>query len=187
MSKIGLFGGAFDPPHLGHQAVTKALLDQKLVDEVWYVPVFQHPWANQLGKTHLTDYQQRVEMLELITQPGSKVAHFRDVSFTYPTLTYFSEKYPQHTFFWVMGSEYLPKFNLFLEGHPKLIDFPFYIYPRTNFPMKPLYSNMMPIAGVDEIAISSTLVRETVNSHQAVEHLVDPQVKDYLDSHQLYL
>ncbi len=187
MSKIALFGGAFDPPHLGHQAVTAALLEKQLVDEVWYVPVFQHPWADKLGKHHISDYQQRVEMLELITQKGSRVAHFKDVSFTYPTLLYFSQKYPEYKFWWVMGSEYLSKFNLFLEGHPKLVDFPFFIYPRAGFPMKPLYENMIPVEGVQEVTIASTQIREAVKQGNSIYGLVDPQVKAYLDSHQLYL
>ena len=39
MPNIGLFGGSFDPPHLGHQALVKAALQELKLDEVWVIPV----------------------------------------------------------------------------------------------------------------------------------------------------
>lgn len=186
MKKIALFGGAFDPPHIGHQTVAQALLEQGYVDEVWYVPVFRHPWAEKLGKVFLTDYLTRVEMLEMIVQPKTKVAHYRDVSFTYPTLEYFSHKYPHHNFSWVMGSEYLPKFDLFLKDHPKLIEYPIYVYPRFGYPVQPLYQNMIALTKVEEINISSSMVREKVKNKEKISKIVVSQVAQLIDKKKLY-
>lgn len=172
MSKIALFGGAFDPPHNGHQQVAQSLLELEYVDQVWYVPVFRHPWAEKIGKVFLTDYLLRVEMLKMILTQGTKIAHYRDVSFTYPTLEYFHKKFPEHQFFWVMGSEYLPKFDLFLKDHPKLMDYPIFVYPRYGFPVKNLYQNMIPLNGVDQINISSSMIRDKVKSGQQFFELV---------------
>ena len=196
--KIALFGGAFDPPHLGHSQVAKSLLKQKAVQEVWFVPVFTHPWAKKLHKEFLTKYDMRVSMLETVvadlnesfaqTQDLScvRVAHFRDVSFTYDTLMFFSKEFPEYEFSWVMGSEYLPKFDAFLEMHPRLMDFPFFIYPRKGFGFEQLYPNMMPLKNMPEIEISSTMVRKAVRTHETIHSLVIDQVKEKIEKWNLY-
>ncbi|MES0372097.1 MAG: nicotinate (nicotinamide) nucleotide adenylyltransferase [Mariprofundaceae bacterium] len=48
-SRIGLFGGSFDPPHLGHEALVRAALDQLKLDQVWVVPAGQPVHRNLSG------------------------------------------------------------------------------------------------------------------------------------------
>lgn len=192
--KISLFGGAFDPPHLGHQQVVQSMLDQKIVEEVWFVPVFKHPWAKMLHKEFLTSYEMRVEMLQILVDDINekrasdqvKLAHFKDVSYTYNTLIYFSQKYPEHEFSWIMGSEYLQKFDKFLAIHPKLIGFKFYIYPRKNFDFNPLYDNMLALKNMEEVDISSTIVREMVGKGTDFSGFVLPEIKKYVIEKDLY-
>ncbi len=184
--KIGLFGGTFDPPHLGHQQVASALLEQGYLDELWFVPVFEHPWAARLGK-QFSAYDHRVAMLERIVGENQKVVHFKQVSYTYDTLIHFSKQNPDDQIFWVMGSEYLPKFDDFLKGHPLLLDFPFLIYPREGFPMEPVYPHMTALEDVPTVKISSTEVREKHRSGEDISGLVDERVLDYIEAQELYL
>ncbi len=185
--KIILFGGAFDPPHFGHQTVAESLIVSKIADEVWYVPVFKHPWAEKLGKVFLTDYEKRVAMLQMMLSPGTKVAHYRDVSFTYPTLEYFSQKYPDHEFSWVMGSEYLSKFDLFLKDHPRLVEYQIFIYPRKGYPMDSLYPNMVPLKNVEEIEISSGMIRDKVKAGEDIGDLVNPKIEKFIEANKFYI
>jgi len=209
--KIALFGGAFDPPHLGHKQVADSLLKDGIVDEVWFVPVFTHPWAKRIGKDFLTPYEKRVEMLELMLKDASckeeysgdhnnycennddkyfskkqRVAHFKGVSFTFDTLEYFSKKYPEREFSWVMGSEYLPKFEDFLEGHPGLMDYHFYIYPREGGIFEPMYENMTALKGMEEVGISSSMVRERVKDEGSISGFVVSGVEEYVMEYSLY-
>jgi nicotinate-nucleotide adenylyltransferase len=177
--KIALFGGAFDPPHLGHQAVAKSLIKEDVVDEVWFVPVFKHPWADRYNKRKLAKYEDRVKMLStMVDGEKTKVAHFRDVSFTYDTLIYFQEKYPEHEFVWIMGSEYLGRFDDFLKGHPKLSDFHFYVYPRSGYPLDPKLKRdfMTFLSGMPEVEVSSTLIKERLSKGMKIDDLVTPEV-----------
>ena len=64
--KVALFGGVFDPPHLGHQRIAEEMIAHSIVDEVWYVPVYEHPWEDRLGKWQMADYEHRKKMVELI-------------------------------------------------------------------------------------------------------------------------
>src|SRR5882724_6666783 len=60
MSRIALFGGSFDPPHVAHQLVALYVLETQPVDELWIVPAYAHPF----GK-HLVPFEHRVAMCEL--------------------------------------------------------------------------------------------------------------------------
>lgn len=184
---IALFGGTFDPPHLGHQSIARYLLAEKLVDQVWFVPVYQHPWANQLHKTQLTSYAHRLEMISLMAENHIKIAEFKDISFTLSTIEYFEKTYPKNQFSWVMGSEYLPKFHLFLKTHPMLINKPIFIYPRQDHPLEPLTPNMKALSQAPLVTISSTQIRQKASKNESIQHLVTFPVNTYILTHNLYL
>lgn len=183
---IGLFGGTFDPPHKGHQQVARFLVDQDLVDQVWFVPVFEHPWAGRLGK-EMSSYSDRLAMLHCLAErPHFQVAEYHGVSYTLDQLEYFKSKFPEHQFSWVMGSEYLPKFGDFLTTHPRLVEHAMIIYPRAGYPKEPLYPNMTLPPNCPEIAIASTEIRESVLEGKSVEDLVAPEIDIYIREHSLY-
>lgn len=69
MTCIALFGGSFNPPHMGHQLAVLYVLETQPVDELWIAPTYSHPFGKQLAS-----YDQRVEMCKLMVAPlGSRV------------------------------------------------------------------------------------------------------------------
>jgi nicotinate-nucleotide adenylyltransferase len=60
MPEIALFGGSFDPPHVGHLLAASYVLATEPVDELWFVPVYQHPFAKPL----VAPYEHRVALCE---------------------------------------------------------------------------------------------------------------------------
>jgi nicotinate-nucleotide adenylyltransferase len=58
MTRVGLFGGSFNPPHVAHQLVALYVLETQPVDELWFVPTFAHPFGKQLAP-----YEHRLAML----------------------------------------------------------------------------------------------------------------------------
>jgi nicotinate-nucleotide adenylyltransferase len=186
--KVALFGGGFDPPHRGHQFITQTLLERGIVDEVWYVPVKQHPFGKKVSPDH-----HRLAMLELILPPQDSRVRIETyeleklgMSYTFETLEYLSQKYPEHEFSWVIGSDNLPTFDKWLEIHSALLKYPFYVYPRQGFPMEPLYKGMIPLTEVQEVPASSTQVRQLIEQGEEVTELLDPQVIKYIQDHRLY-
>ena len=63
MRRVGLFGGSFNPPHVAHQLVALYVLET-VVDEVWFVPTYSHPFGKPLAA-----YDHRVAMCELAAAP----------------------------------------------------------------------------------------------------------------------
>jgi nicotinate-nucleotide adenylyltransferase len=58
--EIALFGGSFDPPHVGHLLAASWVLLTEPIDELWFVPVFQHPFA----KPMIASFEERASLCE---------------------------------------------------------------------------------------------------------------------------
>jgi nicotinate-nucleotide adenylyltransferase len=64
MTRIALFGGSFNPPHVAHQLAALYVLETQPVDALWFVPTFVHPFGKPLEP-----YDARVAMCELACAP----------------------------------------------------------------------------------------------------------------------
>ncbi|MEO8581984.1 MAG: nicotinate (nicotinamide) nucleotide adenylyltransferase [Patescibacteria group bacterium] len=183
--QICLFGGAFDPPHLGHQLVAKSLLGHKICDEVWFVPLKQHPFGKEVEVNG-----HRVEMLKMILEPQMRIEGFElehsGKSFSIDTLNTLSSRYPQIKFSWVIGSDNLLKFNRWKDFQDMLSRFTVYVYPRKGFVFEPMLDGMIKLDNFPEVTVSSTEVRAKIVAGQSITGLVDERVEQYIKENGLY-
>jgi nicotinate-nucleotide adenylyltransferase len=107
--RIGVFGGTFDPVHVGHLILAEQAREQGRLDEVWFVPAPRPP---QKEGQPVTRFEQRVEMLQLAIagQPAFRVDEIekeRDgPSYTAETLAEL-RRHPEHTFYLLVGGDSL--------------------------------------------------------------------------------
>ena len=66
-TRTALFGGSFDPVHLGHVSLGRAVLENGLADEVWFLVTPQNPHKQAMS---LTDENERLRMVELALAGG---------------------------------------------------------------------------------------------------------------------
>lgn len=198
--RITLFGAAFDPPHLGHQQIAVSLIQQKLTDEVWLVPVKEHPFgkrlaspADRLAMTSLlaeSINQQLFSLKNQVTQNLVRVETFEleetGISYSYRTLSVLSEKYSDFQFSFVIGSDNLSTFHKWDQYQAILTQFPIFVYPRHGYPLIPIYPGMKPMNKMKEVNISSTSVREKLKKGESYEQLVPPSIAAFMNKHQLY-
>ena len=181
-----LFGGSFDPPHLGHQTVAHTVLLTGIADAVWLVPCGQHPFRKAMSKA-----SDRLAMLELVAGEGMTVCSEEvdrpEVSYSYETLRRLSARHPEHRFGWVMGSEQLPSFHTWHRYEDLLREFPVYVYPRRDAPFEPLYPGMTALSQMAEVDISSTAIRLAVAEGRPIGGMVLPPVERYIRERQLYV
>jgi nicotinate-nucleotide adenylyltransferase len=110
MRRIGVFGGTFDPVHLGHLILAEQCREQGRLDEVWFVPSARPP--HKLARP-LTPFGQRAEMLALAVagNPAFRVdLSEKDrpgPSFTVDTLAEFRSRHADCAFFLLIGSDML--------------------------------------------------------------------------------
>ncbi len=186
--KIAVFGGTFDPPHVGHLHIAKALIEKMLVDEVWFVPVWQHPLGKSVQHTH-----HRLEMLKVMIkdQPQMRLELFEieqgGVSYTYRTMKALQVAHPEHELVFVMGSDNLQSFSKWYEYQALSADFEILVYPRAGYELEPRYPHMQPLYTFPMVATSSTEVRTLASEGKAIDQLVVPAVARYIKEHSLYV
>lgn len=187
MSKITLFGAAFDPPHLGHRQIVISLLQQKLANEVWLLPVGEHAFAKPLSAA-----KKRLDFLKALVldlpdnlQPKVRIEKIEleqtGTSYSYQTLQTLARKFPEHKFSFVIGSDNLARFNEWDNYQQMLREFPFYVYPRADYPLEPILPGMKLMVDVKKVDVSSTQVRERQAAGQRVDDLVSPRVAALLE------
>ncbi len=106
MPEIALFGGSFDPPHVGHLLAASYVLATEPVDELWLVPVYQHPF----GKQFAAPYDHRVELCSTLARqlPRTKVSRAEQESGharTVDLLEWLKAKHPGVSFALVLGTD----------------------------------------------------------------------------------
>lgn len=106
--RVAVYGGSFDPPHLGHLAVAQAILESFAIDEFLFMPAFHAPHKLRLKPTPAFD---RYTMLCLATtdEPSMKVSRMEielpAKPFTVETLARLKEARPDDEIFFVMGAD----------------------------------------------------------------------------------
>lgn len=186
---IALFGGSFDPPHLAHHRVVTEILDQQLVDQVWYVLAKKHPFGKQLNSD-----EHRLQMLQLLMQdvPHDRLRietyelHQTEVSYSFNTIEYFATTQPEHTFSWIIGSDNVAHFPKWHKAEEFLHKYRVWVYPRTHYEIETLPAGMKLLSNVQEVDISSSHVRSRIVSHHSITGLVSPSVEEYIVEHGLY-
>lgn len=116
--RIGIFGGAFDPPHAGHRwVVESALSDPRLaLDEVWVVPTWEPPHKPAARSAFVERLRAVRELLRGLRARVLDIeARLGTPSYTVRTLEVLAAESPEHEFTLVMGSDQADLFDSWHE------------------------------------------------------------------------
>lgn len=135
MSKIGIYGGSFNPIHYGHIGVAQWTIEHTDLDEIWLMVSPQNPMKDS---NILSDAHNRVTQAQLAIQ-GLKNIRISDFelslpqpSYTANTLRCLQQTYPQHQFSLIIGEDNLRIFHRWREAEWIANNFDIYVYPRHN-------------------------------------------------------
>ncbi|MFC5191744.1 nicotinate (nicotinamide) nucleotide adenylyltransferase [Algoriphagus aquatilis] len=186
--KIGLYFGSFNPIHIGHLIIAQTIRERSGLDQVWFVVSPQNPFKRQESLAHELD---RLRMVELAVEDNF---HFRasDVEFRMPkpsytidTLTYLSDKHPQHQFSLFMGSDNLKHFHKW-KNHQAILDqYDLLVYPRPGESDLPNYPQAK-LIDAPLLDISATFIRQAIQSGYSVRYLLPENVEQYILDKKLY-
>ena len=164
--KTGLYGGSFNPIHIGHTQLSQALLDLHLVDEMWLLVSPQNPFkVNQ----KLLDDDARLELAKLAVQdiPNITVSdyefHLPRPSYMVHTLEHLRQDYPEREFVLVIGADNWERFPHWYKYQEILAHHQVIVYPRPGCELKDIPKGVT-IADTPLIDISSTEIRENINN-----------------------
>lgn len=183
--RVALFGGSFNPPHVGHVMIAQQVLDFCPVDEVWCLPSY-----GQSPPKDVAPIEHRLAMTKLLDLPKTKVSTIEiDNKLDGETVHILPYLPKDHEFSFIMGSDQLATFETWLDWQKLLDAMPFWIFPRYGYPEVSLRKNMTLVAHDALMAtdISSTKVRERVKQGLDISLFVPPPVASYIKENKLYL
>ncbi len=180
---VGLLGGSFDPPHMGHVLLAAAGLTAHGLDEVWLVPCRCHPF----GKTAAA-FAQRVAMCRLAVAPlGGRVrvetieqelGRDDEPSFTVDTVAALRERHGDIAFRLLIGSDLLAETQQWRDSERLVQMAPLVVVPRMGHES---------VEGPETLpALSSTAVRERAASGDSLEGWVPRAVAAHITREGLY-
>lgn len=188
--KIGLYFGSFNPIHVGHMIIANYMVEFTELDRVWIVISPHNPLKEK--KNLLNDYH-RLALVRRALGDYSKIEvsniEFKlpQPSYTIDTLTYLDEKYPQHQFALIMGSdnlETLPKWKNFEKILKK---YKIYVYPRKSSNGGMLKNHdQVTITDAPLINISSSFIRAAVKQKKNVYYYLPMSAYEYMTEMHFY-
>lgn len=154
------------------------------LNNLWFVVSPQSPFKQDVGLIH---EQHRLKMVKIAIKKDNKFS-VSDIEFkmekpnyTYKTLQYFSEQYPDHEFSLIIGEDNLANFDKW-DYYDKILDnYQVYVYPRENAGDYQLI-NHPNIKFVDcpLLNISATFIRDCLKNNKSIRYLLPGKVRKYL-------
>lgn len=185
--RIGLFGGSFDPFHLGHFLIARAARETFRLRKVVFLPCAQSP----LKKVKpIAGERARMSLLShgLRRQSWAEVSDWEirqgGLSFTVDTARAWTQHYPKAKFYWIMGSDQWEALDSWKEHRVlgKLLHF--LVFPRPKNPRTRRGFRMSEISL--RLDISATLIRHRLRHGLSIEGLVLPGVERVIRRSRLY-
>ena len=190
--RICLFGGTFDPPHIGHLLVAQTVCEAEDFDKILFIPAFQPP-----HKRDITPVDERISMLELAVEgnPNFEISDVelkrKGISYTIDTVkaikTEMSLK--NNEIFYLMGSDSLLEFQHWKEPEGILNECQVIVAIRPGFRPSDIPSwilQRIQFANISRFEISSTNIRHRWVENKTIRYMVTLPVWEYIEKNNLY-
>lgn len=189
MKKIALFGGTFNPVHIGHMAMAQVAMEKFGLDRVIFIPSNTPP-----HKTikNLASARDRLQMTKQSVKgnPGFKVSDFEiknpGKSYSIDTIKHFRKKFPKGTkLFFLIGEDGYAELDSWKKIDEILKSVTFIVVNRPGYNAKKggVRHLSVTMPGID---ISSSYVRRRAKEGKSVKYLVPEPAFRYIENHKLY-
>ena len=184
----GIFGGSFDPPHVGHIGVALAAAAALDLDIVHLIPAYRQPFKNQ---RHVANATQRADMVRLaVADREQLILDEREIrrggtSYTVDTLKDLRRIFPADELTLLVGADTaidLPAWHE-AERIPELANIVVLTRPGAEVPSRPLFARSLDVPAFD---VSATEIRDRARRGESLTGLVPELVEGYIVENQLY-
>jgi nicotinate-nucleotide adenylyltransferase len=188
--RLGLFGGSFDPVHLGHLLVAQAALEELKLDRLVFIPAAQSPFKPDMRPT---PGPLRLRMLRLALAGETRFdvdaseIQRGGVSYSVETARAYAALHPSAELFWLIGADHVPTLPQWraateLAG---LVEFVAIPRPGAAPAVSPPEYQLRQLAGWP-LDVSSSEIRARVAAGRPIHRLVPPAVADVITAERLY-
>lgn len=197
MKRYGIYGGSFNPPHIGHSILAENVREQLSLDKVIFIPSGKHALKDEIS---LKDAEHRLNMARLAfeSDPHFEVSDIEInkakkgiTNYTVDTLIDLYEQFKNDfiKIYLIIGIDNLIEFpkwknpnKLFLISEVIVMNRPGYLVQDVadEFSRKARYLS------VPMLEISSTDLRYRISENKSVKYLLKPEVEEYVIKNKLY-
>jgi nicotinate-nucleotide adenylyltransferase len=187
--KIGLFFGSFNPIHHGHLMVASFIANHTDLQQIWLVVSPQNPHKTQ---SSLLNEYDRLHLAQLAIEDDAQIK-VSDIEFKLPkpsytidTLTYLQEKYPQHQFYVIMGSDSFQNLDKWKNAEVIMQRYSIFVYKRPGFDIREDLPVQKIVLDAPLLQISATHIREMIREGKSIRYLVPDIVKAEIEANHYY-
>ncbi|MDO5047377.1 MAG: nicotinate (nicotinamide) nucleotide adenylyltransferase [Anaerococcus sp.] len=197
--KIGLFGGTFDPIHIGHLIVIENCINAMDLDRVIILPSSNPPHKKHKKKTPVNI---RVEMVSEAIKDNKKIvlstfeSTDQTVHYTHETIRYFKKHFPKDDIYYIMGEDSFLTIDTW-KNYKEILNDKIIVFTRSNIDKDSELVNKVRQIRLDNpriylindlnINISSTLIRGLVEDRKSIKYLVPEEIAYIIDTRGLYV
>lgn len=195
--RVGILGGAFNPPHIGHQVCAQEALIQLELDTVVWVPVGEAPHRELQDDP---GPEARLEMVELAIADDERFTTSRieidreGPSYTSDTLEQLLEQSPDDELFLILGGDQAAALPTWHEPEKVLERASVAVFERMSWSRNAIVIKIGRMPGVERvryldmplIQVSSSAIRRRVREGVPIRYLVPDKVVEYITTHELY-
>lgn len=181
MIRTGIFGGSFNPIHIGHLALANYLCEYSDLDELWFMVSPQNPF--KANASDLWDDELRLELVRLAVKDYPKF-HASDFEFHLPrpsymvnTLQKLRETYPNREFILIIGADNWASFPRWKDSGTIMANHRLMVYPRPGYEIDEhtLPANVLRV-DTPLLEVSSTFIRESLKQGKDIRYFLHPDV-----------
>ena len=189
--KTGIFGGTFNPIHIGHLALANYICEFEALDELWFLVTPQNPLRK--GSKFLDD-NKRLELVKLAIEGYPKFVasdfefHLPKPSYSIDTIDELKKAYPDREFVLVIGADNWLIFDRWKDYQRIIDENEIWIYPRPGSVIdKTTLPPSVKLTNVPEIDICSTFIRDGLKIGKDIRYFMHPAVYSKIKEEGLFL
>ena len=188
MTKIGLFGGTFDPVHIGHLLMARAAMEQTDLDRVIFLPSCVPPHKKT---PTLFTAEDRMRMVQRAIRrvEGFEVSDFEiskgGKSYSVDTVRHFRELFPDAKLFFIVGGDAVKQLDTWKDMDTIKTMCSFVSVNRPGYPRGEAKLKYHAVT-MNGIEMSSTEIRKRILGGKSIRFLVPDTVLDYIKDRKLY-
>ncbi|MBK6936136.1 MAG: nicotinate-nucleotide adenylyltransferase [Chitinophagaceae bacterium] len=182
--KIGLYFGSFNPIHIAHLIVANHIINESEIEKIWFVVSPHNPFKHE--QSLLNEYH-RLHLVNLAIE-GDPRFKATDIEFSLPkpsytvnTLAYLSEKYPEHAFFIIMGSDSFQNLHKWKNADVIIRNYPLYVYRRPGFEINNTIGTRLHILDAPLLELSATYIRKCISEGKSIHYIVPESVREEIE------
>ena len=190
--RIGVFGGSFDPPHVGHLLLASDARDALSLDRLIFVPTFTQPW--KATAPAIASANDRLEMVRLAVADDANYLvddaeiNRKGLSYTVDTLEHLARRYVGAELFFLLGQDALAGFKQWREPQRILELATLALMMRSGAGDVAEWRKAERLAMVStrRVDVSSTEIRERLRAGKSIKGFVPESVERFIDARGLY-